>query len=373
MGSKKILLSSFDYPPRLGGVAKCSYALGTALNSIPEIEVRICSPAQPRANATDYSYHPTEHPELGLLRIFWEKRRAFKEWQPDHVIDMIWFPDGLATYLLSFFYRKISFGIVVHGVEILDGDRTWKKRLRKRLAFLKRKVFQRAQVVFPVSSFTRGLIEKEIGHGNLQPFQNGVDSQAFYPKNKSDIDEVTFFTISRLEDYKGIDMALKSLAILKKRGLKFHYRIAGSGPDLPRLNKVVAELGLGPEVTFLGKISDEEALKEYQNCRAFILLSRLDYERPNVEGFGLVFLEAALCGKPAIGPNEGGPLDAVVSGETGLLVDPRDEMAISTALERFFNKDFAEKMGEEARKRALTFSWQRSAQLVIKGLQPCAE
>lgn len=372
MGSKKILLSSFDYPPRLGGVAKCSYALGAALGSLPGIEVRVCAPTSATAKATDFVYSPTDHPELGLFGIFWQKRRALKNWQPDHFIDMIWFPDGLASFLLSIFYRKISYSIVVHGVEILDGDRTWKKRIKKKFRFLKRNVFQNARAIFPVSRFTKGLIEQEIGTGNLQPFQNGVDREAFYP-SIHETDGVTFFTIARLEDYKGVDMALKGLAILKKRGRKFHYRVAGTGADLPRLKSMVTEMNLANEVTFLGKISDEEALQEYQNCRAFILLSRVDFEHPNVEGFGLVYLESALCGKPSIGPNEGGPLDAIVDNVTGLLVNPRDENAIATALEKFFDQQFAKNMGEEARKRALTFSWQQSAKLIIKGLQTCAE
>jgi glycosyltransferase involved in cell wall biosynthesis len=370
MESKKILLSSFDYPPRLGGVAKCSFALGKALNSMDGIEVRVCAPTSPTSHAGDYAYPPTDHPGLGLWRILREKRRAFKEWRPDHVLDMIWYPDGFASYLLSYFYPQISFSIIVHGVEILESQRTWKKKIRKRLSCIKRKVFQNAHAIFPVSRFTKDLVMNEVGQGNLQPFQNGVDPKAYFPTNSWD-ETVTFFTLSRLEDYKGIDMALRAMAILKKNGRSFQYRIAGTGPDLARLKQISNDLDLSKEVSFLGTISDEQALKEYQNCRAFVLLSRSDFQYPNVEGFGLVYLESALCQRPALGPTEGGPLDAIVDGVTGLLVDPRNETEIALALEKFFDDSFAKKLGKEAHNRALTFSWNSSAQLIVKGLQSC--
>lgn len=390
METKKILLSSFDYPPRLGGVAKCSSALKTALQTLPNTQVQVCAPQQITeipSERPDFAYAYNERPELAFFSILIAKHRALKEWKPEIVLDLLWFPDGLASYLLSFFHPKLKYAVIVHGMEILESNRTWKKRIRKGLSFLKRKVFQNAVAIFPVSEFTKQLLQKEFKTplGQAQslrtlPFRNGVDAKAFAVKNQTRIQNSTntnfvpiFFSLARLEDYKGIDKALEALAILKNRGKKFQYRIGGFGPDLERLQKLTHQWNLQKEVTFLGKLSDQVVLEEYQNCDAFVLLSRIDLEAPNVEGFGLVYLEAALCEKPSLGPNEGGPTDAIVHGETGILVDPRNEREIAKAMELFFDPSFCHKLGSAARKRALGFSWIHSAELIAKGLHLCAE
>lgn len=398
---KKILLSSYDYPPRIGGVAKCGHALKVALNERKDIIVQVCAPLHSESSNSesqtpesskankrpDYFYRYSGRPEWAFFSLLLSKHRAIRDWKPDFVLDILWFPDGLASYLLSFLYPKLKYAVIVHGVEILEGKRTWKKRIRKAFSPIKRKVIENAAAIFPVSTFTRGLLEKEMKNGHDQPipfcakpFQNGVDSSSFCSidssprmEEKDNKQRPIFFSLARLEDYKGIDKTIAALCLLKRKGKTFSYRVGGTGPDLPRLRKLAEEFNLQEEITFLGKLSDREVLCEYQKCDAFVLLSRVDLEAPNVEGFGLVYLEAALCGKASLGPNEGGPTDAIVHGKTGLLVNPRKEEEIANALETFFDRNFSESLGIAAKERALKYSWHRSAQLIIEGLQICAE
>ncbi len=401
MEPKKILLSSYDYPPRIGGVAKCSHALKEALNERKDTTIKVCAPQHSESSncekiplesyltkiRPDYTYPYSARPEWAFFSLLLSKHRAIREWRPDFVLDLLWFPDGLASYLLSFLHPKIKYAVIVHGVEILEGKRTWKKRIRKAFSPIKRKVFENAVAIFPVSTFTRELLEKELKDGcdqsmpfRAKPFQNGVDSRSFCSldsspntEEKNSNESPLFFSLARLEDYKGIDKTIAALALLKQRGKTFSYRVGGTGPDLPRLRKLAEDLNVQDQITFLGKLSDADVLREYQKCDAFVLLSRVDLEAPNVEGFGLVYLEAALCGKPSLGPNEGGPTDAIVHEKTGLLVNPRKEEEIANALETFFDRNICEQLGVAAKERALKFSWHRSAQLITEGLQICAE
>jgi len=160
---KKILLSSYDFPPRLGGVAKCGQALKVALDENKDTTVRVCAPlhsehlhseqlsSEKRATISlpDYFYSYSHRPELAFFSLLLSKHRAIKKWRPDFVLDLLWFPDGLASYILSFVHPKMKYAVIVHGVEILEGNRTWKKRIRKAFAPVKRKVFQSATAVFP--------------------------------------------------------------------------------------------------------------------------------------------------------------------------------------------------------------------------------
>jgi phosphatidylinositol alpha-1,6-mannosyltransferase len=93
--------------------------------------------------------------------------------------------------------------------------------------------------------------------------------------------------------------------LLKKDGHNdWSYRIAGSGEYLQKLEELVKEYHLEEHVSFLGKIDDEKLKLEYSKTDIFILCSREDWKTPNIEGFGIVFLEAASCGIPSISRQE---------------------------------------------------------------------
>jgi phosphatidyl-myo-inositol dimannoside synthase len=375
MSSRKILISSFDYPPRLGGVAKCSFELAKAFQDT-QLEVRVLAPQNKnsvQSKLQEIWVKCSDRPEIAIFPLFLAKRRLYKEWKPDWVLDTLWLPDGIVSYLLSFFYPNIRRGIIIHGVEILESKSTWRKKVRSYLRFIKQRVLKSAHAIFPVSSFTKSLLEKEIGELEYREFQNGVNQSEYFYNESLEPSRIVFFTITRLENYKGIDRTLEALKILKDRGLDFMYRVAGEGPDRIRLENMIRSLDLSDRVTLLGKISHQQALEEYQKSSAFILVSRNDWETPNVEGFGLVYLEAALCGKPSLAPFVGGPTDAVVHGETGLLVNPEDPLLIAQSLETFFDREKTKNMGKKALLRAKEYSWIHSAEMIKKGFESCAE
>jgi glycosyltransferase involved in cell wall biosynthesis len=128
-----------------------------------------------------------------------------------------------------------------------------------------------------------------------------------------------YLILSRLVSYKGIDRAV---AAFLKNGKRLV--IAGGGPDRARLEQLA---GGAANIDFRGRVSDEKAIKLIENCRAFVL--------PGSEDFGITPLEAQAAGKPVLAFGDGGALETVVDGETGMLFSDPSPEGINATIERF--------------------------------------
>lgn len=126
-----------------------------------------------------------------------------------------------------------------------------------------------------------------------------------------------FLCAGRLVGYKRVDLAVQVCS-----EMSLPLIVAGDGGELKRLKGMA-----GPTVEFRGRVSDDELLKLYQDCRAFIF--------PGEEDFGITPLEAQACGRPVIAYGRGGALETVVDGQTGLFFEHQDEKSLRLALERF--------------------------------------
>jgi phosphatidyl-myo-inositol dimannoside synthase len=145
-------------------------------------------------------------------------------------------------------------------------------------------------------------------------------------------------SVGRLVARKGFDLVLRSVAVLREEFPDLTYVIAGEGPERARLDALVYDLDLEAHVRFLGAIDELTKWAAYDLCHLFVMPNRplngLDWE-----GFGIVFLEAALAGRPAIGGRTGGVADAIASEVTGLLVDPEQQGALTLAIRRLLDDD----------------------------------
>jgi phosphatidylinositol alpha-1,6-mannosyltransferase len=162
-------------------------------------------------------------------------------------------------------------------------------------------------------------------------------------------------TVGRLvasERYKGHDVMLDAWPAVLNRVPGAIYCIVGNGDDRPRLEARARELKVTDSVRFAGAVSNEELRDWYHRCRVFAMPARtdLDPRAPRGEGFGIVFLEAMMYGKPVVGPREGAPGEFIHSGEHGLLVNPADAAEVANALvELLENEERASQMGRAAR------------------------
>lgn len=164
-------------------------------------------------------------------------------------------------------------------------------------------------------------------------------------------------SVGRLVRRKGFDVALRAFGGYRQSGGQGAYVVAGDGPERAALESLATELGVRDHVRFLGTVDEKTKLTLYELCDLFVMpnsvLNNVDWE-----GFGIVFLEAARAGKPALGGNNAGVPDAVAHGRTGLLVDPSDAGAVRDALSRLLSDDaLRATMGAAARERASQFDW----------------
>lgn len=244
---------------------------------------------------------------------------AYKE---DRKIDLLKMYSGdvfiLATWKMAvfilpvlFFTNKKTF-IFVHGNEIL--------KLNSMMTFFLKLIANKSDVYFianskSIANMLTNIIERDIDFIQ-HPFMEIVCR-----KNRVVDSDNIFFTLTRLVKRKNIDNVIYAFKKLKDEGVNFVYRIAGTGPEINNLQELVSELSLDSEITFLGKVSDEDKNKYYATSNYFLLPSLFDEENASIEGYGIVFIEANAYGIPVLSGNTGGMLEAVIDGVTGLHCD----------------------------------------------------
>jgi glycosyltransferase involved in cell wall biosynthesis len=165
-----------------------------------------------------------------------------------------------------------------------------------------------------------------------------VDTDFYRPASQPPASAPRFLVVSALVPYKRVDVAIEAC-----RNLGVPLTVAGHGPELQRLQQ------LGDDsVQFLGWKSDEEIRSLYHEATAVLL--------PGVEDFGMVPVEAQACGTPVVALNEGGAIESVIDGTTGVLVDGRSAGALADGLRRAMDTKFDP---DALRRNALRFSRQR--------------
>ncbi|MGH7622774.1 MAG: glycosyltransferase family 4 protein, partial [Gemmatimonadaceae bacterium] len=168
-------------------------------------------------------------------------------------------------------------------------------------------------------------------------------------------------TVGRLVEHKGQDQGLRALALLKDRVPGLRYAVAGSGDYVKVLQALAAELGVDDRVRFIGHVTDEDLPALYNVAELYLGASRVAVN--HVEGFGISLVEASATSLPVVAGREGGMPEAVIDGETALLADPYDPVALAAAIEKILSSPaLARRLGEEGRRVAeQKYSWQRVA------------
>lgn len=226
-----------------------------------------------------------------------------------------------------------------------------------------KKAYNQADFITAPSQFTKELILKYSGTKTpIKIIHNGVNFARFQKKYDVDGlkskygDKKILLTVGQLRPRKGQDVVIRSLAILKQKRNDFHYLIVGEGTFLNFLKELVSRNNLEENVSFMGSAEGENLVKCFQACNIYIHTSRLINWK--FEGFGIVYLEASACGKPIIASDAGGIRDAVLDGQTGLVVPPDDPVETAKAIEKLLdNPELAEKLGQNGIKYAAENDW----------------
>ena len=382
MNEKTILIPAYDFKPALGGVANYGHELAVQFSK--RARVHVVSPKLPGMEEFDqhvpYQVTRIRTPRSALLSfpLFARTlRRLIRLHPPDAVFCPMWFPDGAASRW-AMKEAPVPYFVAAHGTEVFEDFTTVRNSVRTVLVRrLKRRVFRDAEKVFPVSHYTRKAVLEEAG-GNDQrviTVNNGVNSMIFKKTALNPNVEARYrpdgerilLTVTRLYRYKGVDRMLESLPAISRAVPGVKYLVVGEGPDRPRLEELTARLGLQSQVCFLGRLALSEIVELYNLADLFVMLSR--EEPPDVEGFGLVFLEAAACGLPSVGGRSGGIPDAIEEGKSGWLVDPCNTQEIAATISDLLKSpERLERASEFCLSTAPQKNWERAADRIWEEL-----
>ncbi|PAU95672.1 glycoside hydrolase [Aliifodinibius salipaludis] len=376
-----LLFITQDFPPKTGGIETYSFELAKRFQNRVD-KFGVVAPSHPHASGTDSempfevvrvpikdSLLPVAAP-ITLLSLIGNRLI-------DTVLHAQW-----QTAIASVITRKLigypkKIYVSAHARELLIEPFAGQGGfLSKQLHALRRKLLSQIDGFFPVSRYTAKLLEKEgVRKDNIRVVENGTNPLFFTPKNANALakkleveNKKIIFSVCRLVPRKGMDVVLKALKEIVQQDPNVIYLLGGSGPDASRLKALCNNLGLKDHVKFLGRIAEQELPYYYSLADVFVMPAKNN--PPDVEGFGIVFLEANACGTPVIGSKTGGIPDAIVDGETGLLVDENNIEELKIAISKLItNTDLAHKMGEAGRKRILSeINWDTSAQRILNGM-----
>jgi phosphatidylinositol alpha-1,6-mannosyltransferase len=351
-----------DFPPETGGIQRVMSHLAAGLAE-RRLATTVIAPRMAGSDAGDraaryrvlrYAVHPQRF--IGMLAMIPPYLKAIRRARDKMTVASIWWPSGVAVALVPRWLRG-PYVIIAYGSEIKPSKAGFRRRAM-------RFVYARARAVLAVSSFTEELLAAVGTRGNVRRIPMAVDATSIAPARSP---VPTILSVGRLVRRKGFDRTLEAVASLYADFPELHYVIVGTGPQREELVRRAQELRIADRVEFRGRVSDEALRAAYAEAWVFALPVRRDGN--DVEGFGLVYLEAAMAELPSVGGRESGAIDAIADGETGLLVDGNDAAAVASALRRLLvDSAAAAEMGRRARDRALTFTWERTIESVLDAM-----
>lgn len=241
---------------------------------------------------------------------------------------------------------------------------------RRRDALLLRYAYRRARKVLCVSRFTERRLRERVNRVATQVVPEGVDFDRFQaPADPSLAPSGRYLlSVGPIKPRKGYSISLEAFALAKRAVPDLEYYIVGMIHDddfHQQLLDKAREAGVADSIHFLGQVPDEQLIALYRGCALFVLTPLT--LGTQFEGFGLIYLEANACGKPVVGSYGCGAEEAIVDGETGLLVPQGQPEAAAQAITRLLeNPQLAAQMGATGYERARLMSWDVTAAKLIE-------
>ena len=349
------LLVTNDFPPKVGGIQSYLWELWRRLP--PESTTVLTTPydgAEAWDAAQAYRVERTREPVLVPNPLL---ARHIDRLAAEVDADLVLLDPALPVGLVGPHLER-PYGVILHGAEVTIPGRLPGTNLALR------RVLRGAQVVVAAGGYPAAEGERAAGRSlptTIVP--PGVDVDRFRPLDASERDEARLrlglpvegrlvVSISRLVPRKGMDVLIRGAARLASGRDDLTVAIAGGGRDRARLDRLVEETGA--PVRMLGRVPDDDLPDLFGCADLFAMLCRSRWAGLEQEGFGIVFLEAAAAGVPQVAGESGGSAEAVVDGETGVVVaEPDDVEAVTAALAGLLDDPEARRrMGRAARARA---------------------
>src|SRR3989344_152049 len=373
---KKILLITLEHPPTIGGIATYCHDLAMTL---PPDQVVVLASAERDQYATknEKLAWDKEQPYKIIrrrllfpkfiwprwLRLAWHIGRIVKQEKIELIFVQHVLPVGYAAILIKKFF-KTPFLLFSHGTDLLAGTASgWKKKMVRLVSR------QAEQIIFNSESL-KGRYRRvlpEFGKKFLVLYPC-PDPEFLKPPAAAELGRLktqyalegkkVLLSVSRLAEGKGFPHLINALPEIFKKNPHLVWFIIGDGPKRDIITKLIRERNLQNIVRFVGEVPHPNLHAYYYLADLFVLLTHPDEGRE--EGLGLVFLESAAAGLPVIAGRSGGVEEAVLIGQTGLVVDiyQGDKIVADSIIELLKNEEYAKTLGMNARMRLESdFKW----------------
>ena len=375
------VLVSYDFPPMIGGAHKWLYEIYRRWPTAVDVV------AAKQHSAEIEEFDTRAHGSLKIRRVaavsrsidFLSPKYVFSLCQQVRVISAIGrnatqlapgainlhalraFPEGLAAYAYRAMNRRNTHLITyAHGEEVLVSQTS------RQLKFIAEYVYGNSDLVIANSANTQKLLHKSYPHAKSVCIHPGVDVNAFYSdvNAKNEIkkkygwspETVVVLTLARMELRKNHAMVIRAAALLRDKGSPISVICGGDGEQRSGLEDLAKSLGISKWVAFPGAISEEQKPNLFASADVFAMPSVTVGEM--IEGFGIVFLEAAAAGLPTLCGNTGGQPEAILHGTSGFAVNGESLREVSDVLEKLVqNEECRIRLGHEGRRFAERFDW----------------
>lgn len=372
MNPLRILLVSAVFPPQPGGSGRWMHELYRRLSAENLVVAAGEHPQQTEfdAESLDIRRIPLRFGSWGCvgrratadyMGLMKRLRQLVKAERIEILHTACVLPEGFAAWCLSRL-TGIPYLTYFHGEELqlVSGSRE--------LTWMTRGVMRGAQLLIANSQNTARLLREQwrAPADKIRVLHPGADCSRFVPAEPSEAvrqqlgwqGRRVVLTVGRLQKRKGQDMLLRALPAIRQQVPDLLYAIVGDGEEREALERLTDELGVRAAVQFRGEPDDNELARCYQQCDLFVLPNRQVGQ--DIEGFGMVLVEAQACGKPVLAGASGGTAETMRIPETGVIIpcgDPRGLEQIVPELLRDLNRRAS--MGATARPWAVEqFDWE---------------
>ena len=338
----RLLLVTNDYPPKPGGIQQY---LGSLAAAYPD-QIHVIAPA-------DSAAEPDERVSRGASAFMWPTR-AVSRWIVERARafepDVVLFGAPAPLAILGPRLRSalgVGYGVLSHGADVTLPSAA--PGLRQAVA----KTLRDADVRFAVSRYTAGRVERLTGE-DVVFVGAGVDTTLFEPPPEGGHTVPVIGSVSRFVPRKGQDRLLEAVALLDRPA---EVLLVGRGRKEADLRRTAERLGVSAR--FVVDVAWAELPALYRSMDVFCMPCSSRWGGLEVEGLGLVFLEASATGLPVLAGDSGGSSETVIPGQTGYVVRSVDDIVegLTTLLE---DQDRASAMGAAGRRFVeSTFTWDR--------------
>jgi phosphatidyl-myo-inositol dimannoside synthase len=355
---EKILCVTNDFGPRAGGIE--TFIIGL-IERMPKDSVIVYTSAQDKSEPYDQQWLDNYGVEvirdkarilLPTPGVAYCVRALIK----DRGIKTAFFGAAAPLGLLAPVLRRAGIKRII---ALTHGHEVWWSKVWP-FTWAMKSIARNVDHLTYLGEFTRRAISRTINssaQSAMVKIAPGIDTEHFAPSDSSELksqlgitDKKVIVSVGRLVHRKGQDVLIEAMPQILSKIPKAHLLLIGEGPYRQYLEKRAKDLEIDSHITFIGRVMYSDLPKYICLGEVFVMPSRSRLAGLEVEGLGIVYLEASACGLPVIAGNSGGAPDAVIDGVTGVVVDGKDQHVIATSIVNLLeDQEKAREMGRNGR------------------------